>query len=63
MIVFRADVLKKLLEDKDFCKKLEKAKDMREVEEIFLKYAKKHNLKVGVVDGWKRRNKARINVK
>jgi len=61
MLVFRAEVLKILMKDKEFCKELEKAKDMREVEEIFLKYAKKHGLKVGVVNGWKKR--ARDNVK
>ena len=59
MLVFRADVLKKLMQDKDFQKELEKCKNMQEVEALFLKYAKKHGLKVGVVNGWKKR----INVK
>jgi len=62
MLVFRAEVLKILMKDKDFLEELEKAKDMREVEEIFLKYAKKHNLKVGVVDGWKRKRSKIRNV-
>ena len=55
MLVFRADVLKKLMQDKDFQKELEQAKNMQEVAKVFLKYAEKHNLKVGVVNGWKKR--------
>jgi len=62
MIVFRADVLKKLMQDKDFQKELEQAKNMQEVEALFLKYAKKYNLKVGVVDGWKRKRSKIRNV-
>lgn len=61
MLVFRAEVLKTLMKDKDFVKELEQCKTMREVEELFLKYAKKYKLKVGVVNG--RESDKNINVK